>query len=179
MIPVIVGLGKCGEYSFSKSQVEFINVVEGMGVEGDVHAGEKVKHRSRVRRDPNQPNLRQVHLIHAELFEELREKGFHIKPGDVGENITTQGVNLLELPTGTLIKVGSAVLRVTGLRNPCSQLDHFQDGLLQAVLDKDEEGNLIRKCGIMSVVEKGGTIQLGDQIELELPAEPRRALEPV
>jgi MOSC domain-containing protein YiiM len=142
--------------------------------------GTTVKHRSRVRRDPTQPNLRQVHLIHTELFDELRAKGFVIKPGQLGENITTSGLDLLTLPTGTRLHLGtSASVEVTGLRNPCIQLDKFQNGLLAATLDKDENGNLIRKAGIMAVVISEGDVRPGDAIAVELPATPHRPLLPV
>jgi MOSC domain-containing protein YiiM len=142
--------------------------------------GETVKHRSRVRVDPTQPNLRQVHLVQSELFDELKQKGFTIHPGDVGENITSSGIDLLGLPTGAILHLGdSAVVEITGLRNPCSQLDGFQNGLTAAVLDRDAAGNLIRKAGIMGVVRAGGDIRPGDPIRVELPAEPHRPLERV
>ena len=140
--------------------------------------GETVKHRSRVAKDPSQPNLRQVHLIHSELFEEVAEKGFKVSPGQMGENISTRGIDLLALPTNTILKIGAeAEIQITGLRNPCSQIDSIQEGLMKAVLDKDEEGNLIRKAGIMGIVLQGGEIKVGDKIEVELPAEPHKKLE--
>jgi MOSC domain-containing protein YiiM len=167
-------------HHFSKTNALVIRLIEGLGVDGDAHAGVTVKHRSRVRRDPTQPNLRQVHLVHRELFDELREKGLEIVPGDIGENVTTSGIDLLALPRGTLLRLGeSAIVEVTGLRNPCIQLNHFRDGLMEAVLDKDAEGNLIRKAGIMSVVLAGGEVRPGDPIDVELPALPHQALAPV
>jgi MOSC domain-containing protein YiiM len=142
--------------------------------------GETVQHRSRVRKDPSQPNLRQVHLIHAELFDELRDKGFRVAPGDLGENITTSGIDLLSLPTGARLHVGSAaVVEVTGLRNPCIQIDHFQKGLMAATLDRDGDGNLVRKAGLMSVVIADGDVRAGDGIGIELPKAPHRPLLPV
>ena len=148
-----------------------IRLLAGLGVEGDAHAGVTVKHRSRVRRDPSQPNLRQVHLVHAELFDELRDKGFGVTPGDIGENVTTRGIDLLALPTGTRLRLGdAAMVEITGLRNPCVQLDTFQKGLMAATLDKDANGNLIRKAGVMSVVLAGGEVRPGDPITVELPA---------
>jgi MOSC domain-containing protein YiiM len=151
-----------------------------LGVAGDAHMGETVKHRSRVRKDPTQPNLRQVHLIHAELFDELRGKGFAVRPGDLGENVTTSGIDLLALPTDTRLHIGAtAVVAVTGLRNPCVQIDGFQKGLMAATLDKDAGGNLIRKAGIMSIVLADGDVRPGDAIQVELPAEPSRPLQPV
>jgi MOSC domain-containing protein YiiM len=138
-----------------------------------------VKHRSRVARDPTQPNLRQVHLIHAELLDELNAAGFNVKPGDMGENITTRGLDLLALPTGTLLTTGTAVIELTGLRNPCIQLDRFQQGLMQATLDRDKDGNLIRKAGVMGVVLTGGDVLPDEGIHIEIPSGARRKLEPV
>jgi MOSC domain-containing protein YiiM len=142
--------------------------------------GETVKHRSRVARDPSQPNLRQVHLIHGELHDQLRAAGFTVAAGQMGENVTTRGIDLLDLPTGTQLFLGhTAVVEVTGLRNPCFQLDDFQSGLMKAVLDRDEHGNLIRKAGIMSVVLIGGTVRPGDPVQVELPPQPHHSLQPV
>lgn len=154
-------------------------MLKGIGVEGDAHAGVTVKHRSRVRQDPSQPNLRQVHLIHAELFDELRTKGFAITPGLMGENITTREIDLLALPRGTRLCIGAAVLEVTGLRNPCTQLDGLQPGLMNAVLGRDSNGVLVRKAGIMTVVLEGGEVRSGDAIRVQLPATPYMALERV
>jgi MOSC domain-containing protein YiiM len=176
----VVAVGRSKSHSFSKSTEMSIRLLKGLGVEGDAHMGETVKHRSRVRVDPTQPNLRQVHLVQSELFDELRQKGFSIHPGDIGENIATSGIDLLGLPTGAVLHIGdSAVVEITGLRNPCSQLDGFQKGLTAAVLDRDSAGNLIRKAGIMGIVREGGDIRPGDAIRVELPAEPHRALERV
>jgi MOSC domain-containing protein YiiM len=151
-----------------------------LGIEGDAHAGETVKHRSRVAADPTQPNLRQVHLIHAELHDELLARGFTIGPGDMGENVTTRGIELLGLPTGALLRLGeSAVVRVTGLRNPCVQLNGFADGLLPAVLGRDERGNVVRKAGIMGVVVTSGEVLPGDEITVELPPPPHAPLDRV
>ncbi|HYH12813.1 MAG TPA: MOSC domain-containing protein [Thermomicrobiales bacterium] len=164
----------------SKPNQPSIRILKGFGVEGDAHAGETVKHRSRVARDPSQPNLRQVHLIHAELFDELARAGFAVSPGQMGENVTTQGVDLLSLPTGTRLHLGaSAVVEVTGLRNPCAQLDGLQRGLMAATLDRDGDGNLVRKAGIMAIVLAGGEVHPGDPVEVELPAGPHRSLVPV
>jgi MOSC domain-containing protein YiiM len=176
----VIAVHRSPTHNFSKASAPAIRLIAGLGVEGDAHAGETVKHRSRVARDPTQPNLRQVHLIHAELHDELRAAGFDVKPGDMGENITTRGLDLLSLPTGTRLRIGSAALiEVTGLRNPCLQLDQFRTGLMQATLDRDAAGNLIRKAGVMAVVLSDGTVRAGDAIEVTLPAPPHRALEPV
>jgi MOSC domain-containing protein YiiM len=171
---------RSGDHSFSKFAEDAVTLVPGIGVQGDAHAGATVKHRSRVRRDPTQPNLRQVHLIHAELFDELVERGFAVFAGDLGENITTRGIDLLALSTGTRLRLGAnALVEVTGLRNPCSQIDKFQQGLTQAVLDRDEEGGLVRKAGVMGVVLEGGEVRAGDAIEVLPPQGGHRRLEPV
>jgi MOSC domain-containing protein YiiM len=157
-----------------------IRLVAGVGVEGDAHLGETVKHRSRVRKDPLAPNLRQVHLLHEELFAELRQRGFDVSPGAIGENVTTRGIDLLALPTGTRLRLGvDAVVELTGLRNPCSQLDDFQPGLMGAVLARDVAGRLVRKSGVMAIVLAGGDVRPGDTIAAELPNGEPRPLEPV
>ncbi|MEU3225260.1 MOSC domain-containing protein [Streptomyces sp. NPDC006976] len=167
-------------YTFTKPNRQSVTLLAGLGVDGDVHAGVTVKHRSRIAQDPTQPNLRQVHLMHEELFDELRTAGFDVAPGDLGENITTRGIDLLALPVGTLLHLGDeAVVEVTGLRNPCLQIDNFRSGLLKQVVGRDEEGNVVRKAGIMSVVAVGGVVRPGDRVEVELPAEPHRPLERV
>jgi MOSC domain-containing protein YiiM len=169
-----------GVYSFTKPNRRSITLLEGLGVEGDVHAGVTVKHRSRVLRDPSQPNLRQVHLIHEELFEEVREAGFEVEPGALGENVTTRGIDLLGLPTGTLLRLGDeAVVEVTGLRNPCLQIDGFRTGLLKEVVRRDADGAVRRKAGIMSVVLTGGVVRPGDPVTVELPDGPHIPLEVV
>ncbi len=167
-------------HTFSKRVDMFIRLREGLGVEGDAHMGATVKHRSRVAKDPGSPNLRQVHLIHAELFDELAGKGFSIHPGDMGENITTSGIDLLGLPEGARLHIGGqAIVEVTGLRNPCGQIDKFRSGLTQAVLDRDEHGNLVRKSGIMAVVLADGQVAAGDQITITFPEGAPRPLRPV
>lgn len=186
-------------HHFSKSPVERIRLVEGLGVIGDAHAGTLVQHRSRARRDPNQLNLRQVHLIHAELFAEAEAAGHRIGPGDLGENVTTVGVPLLDLPTGTRLHLGGAVVRLTGLRNPCRQIDDFQHGLLKVVVARADgvpttsaptlgptggvlqldDRPIVRKAGVMAVVERGGDVTAGQAVEIELPDGPRERLEPV
>ena len=167
-------------HHFSKTPNLGIRLLKGLGVAGDAHMGETVKHRSRVSKDPSQPNLRQVHLMHAELFDELRAKGFVVQPADLGENVTTSGIDLLALPAGTRLHLGaSAVVEITGLRNPCIQIDNFQQGLMAATLDKDANGNLVRKAGVMSIVIAEGDVRPGDTIRVETPAEPHRRLLPV
>ncbi|MFD7324357.1 MOSC domain-containing protein [Streptomyces sp. NPDC059875] len=169
-----------GVYSFTKPNRDSITLLAGLGVEGDVHAGVTVKHRSRVAKDPTVPNLRQVHLIHAELFDEVAGAGFEVAPGALGENVTTRGIDLLGLPTGTRLHLGAeAVVEVTGLRNPCAQIDNYRHGLLKQVLGRDENGQIVRKAGIMSIVLTGGEVRPGDPIRVELPAEPHRPLEMV
>jgi MOSC domain-containing protein YiiM len=164
----------------SKPPVDTIVLLAGLGVDGDTHLGVTVQHRSRVERDPTQPNLRQVHLIHAELHDELAAAGLPVRSGQMGENITTRGVDLLGLPTGSRLHLGSdAVVEITGLRNPCLQLEGIHSGLMKAVLDRDAEGNLVRKAGIMGIVLTGGEIRPGDAIEVELPPLPHSPLAPV
>ena len=176
----VAAVSRSASHSMVKGNAEAIRLLEGLGVEKDAHAGVTVKHRSRVARDPNQPNLRQVHLVHAELHAELRQSGLDVAPGEMGENVTTEGVDLLGLPTGARLRLGDeAVVEITGLRNPCAQLDKIRPGLMKATLDKDEHGNLIRKAGIMGVVIAGGLVRQGDPIAVELPPEPYRPLEPV
>ena len=178
--PRVAAVHRSSSHSFSKFAEESITLVRGLGVQADAHAGTTVRHRSRVVRDPSQPNLRQVHLIHAELFDELMAKDFAVWPGELGENITTRGIDLLGLPVGTRLHLGaSAVVEVTGLREPCSQLDRFQPGLMKAVLERDAQGRLVRKAGVMSVVVGDGEVRPGDRITVLLPAHPHRQLLPV
>ncbi|MET8575100.1 MOSC domain-containing protein [Streptomyces sp. NPDC005012] len=180
MDATVVAVSRNEEYSFTKPNRESITLLAGLGVEGDVHAGTTVKHRSRVAQDPTQPNLRQVHLIHEELFDEVVSAGYVVAPGELGENVTTRGVDLLKLPVGTLLRLGEeAVVEVTGLRNPCLQIDNFQRGLLRQVIGRDENGEVIRKAGIMGVVRAGGVVRPGDTITVTLPPEPHRPLERV
>lgn len=167
-------------HTFSKANQDVITLVEGLGVEGDAHQGATVKHRSRVARDPSQPNLRQVHLMHAELFDEVARDGFRVQAGDLGENITTQGVDLLGLPTHSRLHIGPEVIvEVTGLRNPCNQIDNFQYGLLKQVLGRRADGSLFRKAGVMGVVLVGGDVRPGDPIQIELPDGTPEPLRPV
>ena len=178
--PVVAAVHRSTSHSFAKFAEDSIALLTGLGVRGDAHSGATVKHRSRVARDPSQPNLRQVHLIHAELFDELMAAGFAVWPGDLGENVTTRGIDLLGLPAGTRLYLGGeAVVQVKGLRNPCSQLDRFQNGLMTAVLGRDSAGGLVRKTGVMGIVLQGGIVAAGDAIRIELPTLPHRVLEPV
>jgi MOSC domain-containing protein YiiM len=180
MSGLVVALSRSATHSMAKPMVTGIRLLAGLGVEGDAHQGVTVKHRSRVARDPTQPNLRQVHLIHAELHDELRAAGFVLSPGEMGENITTRGIDLLGLPRGTRLRLGdAAVIEVTGLRNPCRQLDGLRPGLMAATLARDAQGNLIRKAGVMAVVIAGGDVRVGDRIAVEPPAPPHSALKPV
>jgi len=174
----IISVASDTGHSFSKITKSEITLIAGRGVLGDAHSGTTVKHRSRVAKDPTQPNLRQVHLIHSELFDEVAQQGFTVVPGEMGENITTRGLDLLAMPQRTRLHLGAeAIVEITGLRNPCSQIEKFQSGLLKACLDKDEEGNLIRKAGVMSIVIQGGTISQNDTIEVFLPEGEHKPLE--
>ncbi len=175
--PRVLAVCRSARHGFSKPTALQIRLIAGFGVEGDAHAGATVKHRSRVARDAAQANLRQVHLIHAELFDELAAAGFTVAPGDVGENITTEGIDLLALPAGARLRLGErAVVEITGLRNPCYQLDNFQGSLMQAVLGRDAAGEPVRKCGVMAIVAASGDVQPGDPIAIEMPPTPHRKL---
>ena len=176
----VTAVSLSGAHTMSKPNQDSIFLVTGLGVQGDAHSGETVKHRSRVARDPNQPNVRQVHLIHAELHDELRTQGFDVAAGQMGENVTTRDIDILHLPTGTRLHLGeSAVVEITGLRNPCAQLDGIQQGLMKACVGLDAQGNVVRKAGIMSIVLHDGYVRPGDAIRVELPPEPHQPLMPV
>ena len=178
--PGVLAVCQDRRHAFSKPIAEVIRLRAGWGVEGDAHAGVTVQHRSRKRRDPTQPNLRQVHLLHAELHDELGAAGYPVGPGDLGENVTTRGLDLLGLPVGTVLRLGpDAAVQITGLRNPCVQIDRFSAGLLALNLDRDADGNLVRKTGVMAVVLADGEVRPGDAIRVELPAQPHRRLAPV
>ena len=176
----MTAVSRSPRHRFSKDSQPETRLVAGLGVEEDAHSGETVQHRSRKRWTPHLPNLRQVHLMHAELFEELAEGGFAVEPGQLGENVTTRGLDLLALPAGTRLGLGAgAVVELTGLRNPCVQMDRFQEGLMAAVLDRDADGALVRKAGVMGVVVAGGVVRPGDGIDVRVPDPPHRALEKV
>jgi hypothetical protein len=174
---VVQAVGRAPRHTFSKADAPLIHLLAGRGVEGDAHCGRTVQHRSRVARDATQPNLRQVHLIHGELHDELRAQGFDVAPGVMGENVTTRDVDLLALPAGSRLRLGAeAVVELTGLRNPCVQLDRVQEGLMAAVLDRDDEGELIRKAGVMAIIAASGVVRPGDPIAVELPPRPHARL---
>lgn len=177
---MVVAVCRGRGHHFSKPVVDGITLLAGLGVEGDAHAGVTVQHRSRVVADPTQPNLRQIHFIHAELHDELRERGYAVEPGQLGENVTTRGLDVLALPRGTVLRLGTdAVVEVTGLRNPCNQINDFRPGLLGKVLCRDADGRVIRKAGIMGIVRRGGAIRAGDRIRVDLPDGPHLPLERV
>jgi MOSC domain-containing protein YiiM len=180
MNAVVTAVSRSPRHTFSKPTELSIRLLAGLGIEGDAHLGQTVKHRSRVRRDPTAPNLRQVHLLHEELFAELRGRGFDLVPGAIGENVTTRGIDLLALPTGTRLRLGAeAVVEITGLRNPCRQLNDFAPGLMAAVLDRDAAGELVRKAGVMAIVLADGDVCAGDAVTVELPPGAPRPLEAV
>ena len=177
---VVTAVSRSARHTLTKPNQDNIRLLAGLGVEGDAHSGTTVKHRSRVARDPSQPNLRQVHLVHAELHDTLKEQGFAVGAGQMGENVTTRGIDLLGLPTGARLRLGdTAIIEVTGLRNPCAQLDRIQPGLMGATLERAADGSLIRKAGIMAVVVERGEVRPGDPIRIELPPDPHRPLTPV
>jgi MOSC domain-containing protein YiiM len=178
--PRVIAVCASPGHTMSKPATDSIRLLAGLGVDGDAHAGTTVKHRSRVAQDPHAPNLRQVHLLQSELFDEVARQGFTVKPGEIGENITTAGIDLLSLPRGTVLKLGAtASVEITGLRNPCRQIDGLQQGLMEAVLERSPERGLIRKAGIMSIVLTGGEVRAGDSITITLPPLPHEALKPV
>lgn len=176
----VIAVCRSATHSFSKPTTSEIELVVGSGVAGDAHAGPTVRHRSRVAQDPAQVNLRQIHLLHAELLDELSAQGFRVVPGTIGENITTRGIDLLSLPRGTILSIGDAAkVEITGLRNPCRQLDDYQSGLMRAVLDRDTEGNLVRKAGVMGIVIASGAVRPGDLVTAALPPAPHVRLDRV
>ena len=176
----VTSVNSSAVHEFSKSPQPSVRLLEGLGVEGDAHCGATVKHRSRVRRNPDQPNLRQVHLLHTELFDEVAALGHPLRPGDMGENITTTGVDLLALPRDTVLLLGdTAQVRVTGLRNPCWQIDAFSSGLLEHMVGVDEQGRTVRRAGVMAVVRRRGLVRTGDTITVVLPAPPHHRLDRV
>jgi MOSC domain-containing protein YiiM len=177
---VVVAVCRAPSHNMTKARQSVIRLHAGLGVEGDAHKGITIQHRSRVARNPDEPNLRQVHLIPAEFLDELGTAGYELTPGRMGENVTTRGIDLLGLPAGTKLRLGSeAVIEITGLRNPCRQLDGIKQGLMAATLGRDEDGNILRKAGVMAIVLEGGEVRPGDTITVELPREPHRPLEPV
>lgn len=180
MAAYVVAVARSPAHSMSKPTEDIIELVRGLGVAGDAHQGATVKHRSRVAKDPSQPNLRQVHLIQGEFLDELKQAGFDLGPGEMGENITTSGIRLLDLPTGARLRLGeNAVLQVTGLRNPCGQLDRLRPGLRAATLEREAQGGLVRKAGVMAIVLEGGAVRRGDRILVDLPEPPHHKLVPV
>jgi MOSC domain-containing protein YiiM len=175
--PTIESVSLDDAHRFSKRVVDEIVLLEGLGVQGDAHAGVTVQHRSRVERDPDAPNLRQVHLIQAELFDEVAEDGFAVQAGALGENVTTRGVDLLGLPRGTVLRLGEeAAVEITGLRNPCTQINGIEKGLMKRLVGTDENGTVFRQAGVMSIVLSGGVVRTGDRIRVVLPEEPHEAL---
>lgn len=178
--PVVVAVASDDAHRFSKVLREEIVLVEGWGVEGDAHAGATVKHRSRAAREPELPNLRQVHLLHAELFDEVADDSYVLTPGATGENVTTLGVDLLALPTGALLELGEdAVVEITGLRNPCRQIDGLGRGLMGRMVSRRPDGSVVRKAGVMAVVRRGGVVRAGDDVRVRLPDGEHRPLQPV
>lgn len=180
LVGTIVAVHRSDSHTFSKREQASIHLVPGLGVEGDAHQGARVKHRSRVARDPDQPNLRQVHLVASELLGEVAEQGFQVVPGDLGENVTTSGLDLIRLPIGSVVRLGDdAIIALTGLRNPCVQIDAFAEGLQGAMLGRDDDGSLLRKTGVMSVVVRGGEVRPNDSIEVRYPPGPHHRMEKI
>jgi len=174
---IVVAVAASATHTMSKTPQLSIRLIAGLGVDGDAHAGQTVKHRSRVKKDPTVANLRQVHLIPAELHDELGAAGFALAPGEMGENVTTRGLDLFALPERTRLRLGgAAVIELTGLRNPCVQLDGLRPGLMKATLSHDDAGELVRRTGVMAIVIAGGDVCPGDPICVDLPSTPHRAM---
>lgn len=175
--PVVIAVSLSPGHTFSKPNQPEVRLIAGLGVEGDAHSGATVQHLSRKRKDPSQPNLRQVHLLDAEILDALGKAGFEVAPGQIGENITTRGVNLLALPVGARLRLGAeAVVEITGLRDPCGQLDGLQPGLKAALIERAADGRPAFKAGVMGVVLEGGVVRPGDRVAVELPPQPHKVL---
>ncbi len=176
----VVAVSRDDAHRFSKPTRESITLIAGYGVEGDAHAGATVQHLSRVKRDPTVPNLRQVHLMHSELFAQLAARGHEVSPGEMGENVTTAGIDLLALSRGTRLELGDdAVIEVTGLRNPCVQLNGLSPGLMKELVHVGDAGETVRLAGVMSIVLRGGVVRPGDGIRVVPPAGDREPLQAV
>lgn len=174
----VIAVSKSKVHGFSKAVEESITLIEDYGVEGDAHAGKKIQHVFLAKEDPERKNIRQVHLIASELFSDLSDKGFSVSAGQLGENITTQGIDLLSLFTGTRLHIGNdAIVELTALRHPCIQIDEFQKGLLKRVVHKNSDGKIVRKVGVMGIVLAGGVVNPNDDIIIEMPSEPHQDLE--
>ena len=168
--PRVVSVSLSPKHSFSKTPAAEIRILADLGVEGDAHAGEQVQHLYRVRKNPNAPNLCQVHLISTEFLDELHTLGFPLQPGEIGENLAVRGINLLTLPVGALLRIGAdVVLQITGLRDPCQKLNSLAPGLMKACIARGSDGSVVRKAGVMSLAVTSGTIRPGDPILIELP----------
>lgn len=178
--PTVHAVHRSAVHEFSKTPVDAIELVAGLGIRGDAHAGARVQHRSRVRADADQPNLRQVHLIATEVLADMAARGFTVRPGDLGENVTTAGLDLLGLPVGAVLRLGpDALVAITGLRNPCHQIDEFSPGLLDVVRQRHADGGVELRVGVMGVVIAGGQVVAGDDIAVALPPDPHRPLQRV
>jgi hypothetical protein len=162
-------------HGFSKLVRESITLIKGHGVDGDAHAGAFVKHRYLARWRPRMANERQVHLINQALFEELFSEGFNVQPGNLGENVTTRGIDLLRLPLGTMLALGpTAAVELRGLRTPCVLVDRFRKGLLKALVRKGEQPRF--RAGVMGVVREGGILFPGNPVKVTISPAPWQAL---
>lgn len=167
-------------HDFTKATVEEVVLVAGVGIEGDAHAGATVQHVSRKKKDADRPNLRQVHLVSAELHEELVADGFDLDHGGFGENLVTRGIALGDLPVGTTLALGDdAIIVLTGLRDPCAQIDRHREGLRAAVAFDPGEGPKLFRDGAMAMVVRGGVVRTGDPIGVALPPEPHHPMRKV
>jgi len=177
--PKVVAVACDKAHNIVKPLQDKITLIAGLGVKGDAHAGKTVQHRYDKARTPDTPNLRQVHLIQSELFDDVAELGMVVEPGQMGENITTRGIDVLALSRGTQLQIGEALIEVTGLRNPCKYLNQIAPGLLKACIGKWEDGTILPKTGIMGVVINGGDIKPGDDIHIMATDRPYERLKPV
>ena len=159
------------KHGFSKQPQRSIRLLAGRGVEGDAHCGETVQHLYLKRRNPLAPNRMQVHLLQSELFDELAFVGYALTAGQLGENITTRGIGLLNLPQGTRLHLGGeAVVELTGLRTPCKLIEDFKPGLLKQVISRDAANKVLAKAGVMAIVLHGGDVHERSPIRVEYPA---------
>lgn len=177
--PKVVAVACDSKHNIIKPVQAHITLIAGWGVEGDAHAGETIQHRYDKRRNPTAPNLRQIHLMHAELFDHMADQGMTVRPGQMGENITTRDIDILSLPQGTRLKLGNAVIELTGLRNPCKYLNTIAPGLMKACLAKHKDGTPFPQSGVMGMIIAGGIVKAGDAIEIVLPEKPHHRLLPV
>jgi hypothetical protein len=163
------------EPGLPKPVVDAVHLIENWGVEGDYHAGSLVRHRYLAKKDPNRPNLRQALLVDAAVFVELARQDIHIGPGTMGENITIEGIDVMQLLEGTHLAIGSTIVEVMERRNPCYQLNGIDPRLLKAVVKKQPEQTIF-KAGMMTRILQSGWVCAGDLVEVLPPADPNHSV---